>query len=174
MVLLNERKHSIPSSFRCMTSCASVHRSPARALALNTSRKPSRLNCVDWYVNRKRPAPIRQTTTIKEGLRCSRPNESEKAKMKMIHVDFVIVYLLMRGRSDKSEQISVSYRSFSLFVHRFIHTYLLLLSIMKDFVNKLRIDTLVKNRINSQRNSYKFETPIAKADVKRRRDSCDG
>lgn len=43
---------------------------------------------------------MRHTTTMSDGLRCSRPKDSEKAKMKMIQVDFVIVYLVRLRRKQ--------------------------------------------------------------------------
>lgn len=108
--------NNVPSSFRCITNCASVHRSPASALALSTSKNPSRLNWVDWYVNRNRPIPMRETTAINDGRRCSRPNDSEKAKMKMIHVDLVIVYLF---KFEKEHNIKKYILTPFLFIHIF-------------------------------------------------------
>lgn len=81
-----------PMSFRCITSCASVQRRPPNALAESTRINPVKWNCVDWYVNMNKPDEMRVTMTSTEDVRFSSLKRIAKNRMKITHVDFVIVY----------------------------------------------------------------------------------
>lgn len=64
------------------------------------------------------------TTAMSEGLRFSRPNDSEKARMKMIQVDLVMVYLQRRNELFASKRkIDISRSKFSFTPFRVKHRF---------------------------------------------------